>query len=182
MRRKFFVGIVMIVVVFCFSCNNTVKQIEDKKVNAENRILQKEDGTISLLVNKAVCYSNKVNPSNNTAEWDIVVLKSGRYNVWISSATKDTIDLQYKNSVLLSFLDKRLEAHPVCDKIIYNSNDVTYPYFRADSFLGSLFIQDTGLFNIQVISEKILPPDNNDEFSIAENTKLLKVFFTPETQ
>ncbi len=115
MRRKFFVEIVMIVVVFCFSCNNTVKQTEDKKLIAENRILQREDGTISLRVDKAVCYSNKLNPSNNTAEWDVVVLKSG-------------------------------------------------------------------LFNIQVISEKILPPDNNDEFSIAENTKLLKVFFTPETQ
>ena len=30
-----------------------------------------------------------------------VVSKSGRYDVWLSSATIDTTDLKYKNSVLL---------------------------------------------------------------------------------
>ena len=119
--------------------------------------MQQEDGTISLKVEKADCYQDEVNPATNTAEWNVVVSKSGRFDVWLSSATKDTTSLNYQNSVLLSILDKRIEAHPEVDKVIHNSSDVSYPYFRADSFLGSLYIQDTGLYNVQIISEKIVP-------------------------
>jgi hypothetical protein len=98
----------------------------------------------------------------------------------LSSATKDTTDLKYKNSVKLSILDNRLEVHPACDKIIRNSTEVTYPYFRADSFLGSLYIQDTGLYNIQIISEKIVARDiNKASGPDTENSKILSVFLTP---
>jgi len=44
--------------------------------------------------------------------------------------------LKYDNSVMLSILDNRIEARPACDKIIRNSSDVDYPYFRADSFIA----------------------------------------------
>jgi len=183
MKRKYFVGMIMIGVVLFYSCNNNGEQNAMKNRMVQNKILQQEDGTISLKVDKAECYSDMVNPSSNTAEWNVLVSKSGRFNVWLSSATKDTTDLQYKNSVMLSILDHRLEARPECDKIIHNSSDVTYPYFRADSFMGSLFIQDTGLYNIQVISEKIIPKNNNnDNSSVAESTKLLSVFLTPITR
>ncbi len=183
MRRDVFVWMIIAGVVFLYSCNSGIKKNEDKKIDAENKILQQEDGTISLKVDKAECYSDMVNPSSNTAEWNVVVSKSGRFNVWLSSATKDTTNLQYKNSVMLSILDNRLEARPACDKIIQNSSDVTYPYFRADSFMGSLYIRDTGLYNIQVISEKIIPKDYKDSKSCAtENTRLLSVFLTPITR
>ena len=109
--------------------------------------------------------------------------KSGRFDVWLSSSTKDTTDLKYKNNVSLSILDNRVEAHPVCDNIILNSSDVTYPYFRADSFIGSIFIQDTGIYNIQLISEKILPKDlAKIESSVNDNSKLLSVSLTPVTR
>jgi hypothetical protein len=172
--------LILIGVNLLYSCNNTVKPADNSKVNTENNVRQQADGTISLKVNKAECYHDKLNPSSNTAEWNVVVLKSGRFNVWLSSATTDTTDLKYKNSVMLSILDNRLEARPECDKIFQNSNDVTYPYFRADSFMGSLFIQDTGLYNIQIISEKIVPQESSEnESSSADNSKLLSVFFTP---
>lgn len=149
----------------------------------QSKIMQQEDGTISLIVDKADCYQDIVNPSSNTAEWNVVVSKSGRFNVWLSSATKDTTDLKYNSSVMISILDNRLEARPACDKIIHNSSDVTYPYFRADSFIGSLYIQDTGLYNIQIISEKIVQKDiRKGESSASENSKLLSVFLTPITR
>jgi hypothetical protein len=151
--------------------------------HSQNKIIQQADGTISLKVDKAECYHDMVNPSSNTAEWSVLVSKSGRFNVWLSSATKDTTDLKYKNSVTLSILDKKLEANPACDKIVQNSSDVAYPYFRADSFIGSLFIQDTGLYYIQVISEKIVPQDNAvDRTVVTDNSKLLSVFLTPITR
>jgi hypothetical protein len=168
-------------VVLLASCGNSGVRIDSKSKVAQNKILQQKDGTISLKVDKADCYQDVVNPSSNTAEWNVVVSKSGRFNVWLSSATKDTTDLEYKNSVMFSILDYRLEAHPVCNKIVHNSSDVSYPYFRADSFIGSLYIQDTGLFNVQLISEKIITKESlKNESSGSENSKLLSVFLTPE--
>jgi hypothetical protein len=180
MERKIFIAMMMIGVGLLYACSNTSETAGDKKAIAGNKILQQEDGTISLKVDKAECYQDKFNPSSNTAEWSVIVSKSGRYNVWLSSSTKDTTDLQYKNSVRLSILDNNLEAHPACDKIFRNSRDVSYPYFRADSFMGSLYIQDTGLFYIQVVSEKIVPQDNQaNETSVNDNSKLLSVILTP---
>jgi len=167
-------------VAFAYSCSNTAKQNQTGISKAENKILQKDDGTISLKLEKADCYSDIMHPSSNTAEWNVVVSKSGRYNVWLSSATKDTNDLHYNNAVMFNFQDNRLLTHPECDKVVHDSSDVSYPYFRADSFMGSLYIQDTGLYNIQVISDKILPEENiNDVSSVSEYTKLLSVFITP---
>lgn len=173
----------LIGIVLFYSCGNSGVQKESKNIAVHDKILQQADGTISLKVEKADCYQDKVNPSSNTAEWSVLVSKSGRFNVWLSSATKDTTDLKYSNSVRLSILDNRIEARPACDKIIHNSSEVAYPYFRADSFLGSLYIQDTGLYNIQIISEKILPGDiKKDEASGSDNSKLLSVFLTPTTR
>jgi hypothetical protein len=170
-------------IVLFSACKNAGDQREVKIKTVKNKILQQPDGTISLKVDKADCYQDVVNPSSNTAEWNVVVSKSGRFNVWLSSSTKDTTDLKYNNSVKLNILDNRLEAHPECDKIIRNSSDVTYPYFRADSFLGSLYIQDTGSYNIQIISEKIVPKGiNKGESSGSETSKLLSVFLTPITR
>ncbi len=64
--------------------------------------MQQPDGTISLQLDKADRYSDIQDPSENTAEWNVVVSKSGRYNVWLSSATRDTTDLNYKSKVLVS--------------------------------------------------------------------------------
>jgi hypothetical protein len=182
MRRNILVWMIMIGVTLFYSCNNTTEKT-DKNTIGENKVKQQADGTISLKVDKAECYHDTLNPSSNTAEWNVVVSKSGRFDVWLSSATKDTTNLQYKNSVMLSILDNHLEARPACDKIIQNSGDVKYPYFRADSFIGSLYIQDTGLLNIQIISDKILPEDYyNNESTVDSNTKILSVFLTPITR
>lgn len=170
----------MIGVTVFYSCNNAERSDGNRKIIAENKIVQQEDGTISLKIDKADCYHDMVNPASNTAEWQVVVSKSGRFNVWLSSATKDTTDMHYKNSVRLNIHDDQLESRPICDKVYQNSSDVSRPYFRADSFMGSLYIQDTGLYNIQVISEKIIPDDYKaDESSADDQTKLLSVFLTP---
>jgi hypothetical protein len=102
--------------------------------------------------------------------------------VWISSFTKDSTDLNYKNPVKVSVDDTRIEAHPEVDKIIENSSDGELRYYTADSFMGSMFIQDTGLINFQVISEKILPKDYNwnNGNSNQDDSKLISIHLTPE--
>jgi hypothetical protein len=180
MRGLKLVLIFLMGISFLYSCSNSNDSKEEKNQLTVNKVLQQADGSISLHVKKAECYSDKVNPSSNTAEWNVVVSKSGRYNVWLTSATTDTTNLEYRNKVLLSVQDNRLEAQPAIDKVVTNSADVNYPYFRADSFMGSLYIQDTGLFAVQIISDKILPEDNhNDNSRAGERTKLLSVFLTP---
>jgi len=180
MKKSILVWTVVIGLSFLYSCSNSTSKV-DKGNRHGNEIVQKEDGTISLNLDKADCYSDMLNPSVNTAEWSVVVSKSGRYNVWLSSATKDTTSLNYKSKVLVSIQDHRLEGRPDCDRIILDSKDVSYPYFRADSFMGSMYIQDTGVFNIQVISEQIIPDDyKGSDMSGAELSKLLSVSFTPE--
>jgi len=167
-------------VIVAVSCGNEVRTTIDKKAESKNQIKQKADGSISLKLESADCYHDMVNPSSNTAEWNVIVSKSGRFDVWLSSATKDTTDLKYKNSVMLRILDNRLEALPECDKIFQNSSDVKYPFFRADSFMGSLYIQDTGSYNIQLISEKIIPDSKNEDMAnLIENSKLISVSLTP---
>ena len=182
MVRKLFVLLAICGILLFNSCTSSVNKGNAETQSSENRILQQADGTISLKVDKADCYHDIVNPSSNTAEWNVMVSKSGRFNVWLSSATKDTTSLKYEHSVMLSILDSRLEAHPVCDKIVHNSKDVDFPYFRADSFMGSLYIQDTGLYNVQIISEKILPENlNKAQSTFAEGSRLLSVSLTPIT-
>ncbi len=182
--KKYFFGLLVGANIFMVvSCGNEVKTTGDNTIDSEIQIQQKADGSISLNVESAQCYHDMVNPSSNTAEWNVFVSKSGRFDVWLSSATRDTTDLKYENSVMLSILDNRLEALPLCDKIVTNSTDVTYPYFRADSFMGSLYIQDTGSYNIQLISEKIIPDAKNEGLSdLIESSKLISVSLTPVTR
>jgi hypothetical protein len=174
----YFIGLVIIPVWSCGHIRST-KDLND----AENRILQQNDGTISLILDKAECYSDIVNPSNNTADWNIVISKPGHFNVWISSATKDTSELNYANSVRIRFLDDQLEVNPECDKIVRNSSDVHYPYFRADSYMGSVYVSEPGEYNIQLISEKVIAKNaESHNTSLADDTKLMSVILTPGTR
>jgi hypothetical protein len=182
MGRKLFVLIILIGVILFVSCKEKKEQVQATNQTTLNKVLQQSDGTIALNVDNADCYQDKVNPAANTAEWNVMVSKSGRFNVWLASATKDTTNLNYKNTVMLSILDNRIEAHPEVDKVILDSKDVTYPYFRADSFLGSLYIQDTGMYNIQIISEKIIPKDLKRAEAENSGTKVLSVILSPITQ
>jgi hypothetical protein len=183
MRKKSFLWVAATVLILFYSCGNAGSKIADNKRRDENKIKQQDDGTISLELNKAECYNDTIDPSGNTAEWDVVVSRSGNYNVWLSSATKDTTDLKYKHPVLVSIQDTRLEGQPSKSKIINNSTDVSFPYFRADTFIGSMYISDTGEFDIQVICEKILPDDKEQGTASGEDlSKLISVSFTPVTR
>ena len=180
MRKKSIMLItVLITMLFC-SCNN---QGNTKNIhNAENRILQQEDGSVLLKLVEAARYCDASNPSSNTAEWDIEISKPGRYSVWLTSATKDTMNLKYVNPVRICLSDTLLEVKPVGDNIMEDSVDVPSSYFRADSYLGSLLFPKPGEYKIQIISEKVVT-----DYSSANNipqtydTMLMSVHLTPMT-
>jgi len=174
-----YIFVVLVVTGFAlFSCKSSSERAESDRL-ADNAIMQQQDGTISLEVTKADTYHEIKEPESNTAEWSVVVSKSGRYDVWLSSATKDTTKLQYDNAVMLSVKDDLLEARPSVDKVIQNSIDVSYPYYKAESFLGSLYLKDTGVYSFQVISDGILPEDVKNNGNENEITRMISVSLTP---
>ena len=171
---------IIIGVILLFSCNNAQSPGRGNEPLSTNKVIQQPDGSIALHVNKAGSYRDKKNPSINTAEWNIEISKSGRFDVWLSSATTDTTDLGYKNKVLLNIHNNVLEIQPVVNKVVKNTSEVESPYFKTDSFMGAMYIQDTGLYLVQIISDKILPEDIHDANErITEKTKLLSVTLTP---
>ena len=142
--------------------------------------MQQEDGTVSLKLDKAVCYSDAVNPTNNTADWNVVISKPGRFKVWISSATKDTSGLSYSSSVKVNILDDHMEVTPEVDKIVQNSGDVPHSWFRADSYVGSFYVPEPGEYNIQVISDKVIARNAGSTHNPqVDDTMLMSVMLTP---
>ncbi len=178
MRRRFFPIIYGLAIVLAWSCgqHGTTNNTQE----ADNRILQQEDGTVSLKLEKAVCYNDAVNPTNNTADWNVVISKPGRFKVWITSATKDTSDLSYSNSVKVNILDDHMEVTPEVDKIVQNSGDVPHSWFRADSYVGSFYVPEPGEYNIQVISDKVIAKNAGSTHNPqVDDTMLMSVMLTP---
>jgi len=162
---------------FFSSCTNN-KNSKDPD-DARNMIQQQDDGSYFLKLEDAACYVDKDDPSGNTAEWKFEVPGPGRYKVWLSSATVDTLNLRYSNPVKISLLDNQLVKSPECDVIIRNSDDVSHPYYRTDSYMGSLYIPESGEYNIQIISEKVTKGNINEDNNFNESTKLVSVILTP---
>ena len=178
MRQRFFAYLIGLVLIPVWSCSHNGSKNDLQ--NAENMVAQQKDGTFSLLLDKAACYCDKADPSGNTAEWKIVITQPGRFKVWLSSATKDTTDLHYANSVRISLLDKQFEVDPACDRIIHTSGEYPSSYFRADSYMGSFFVSEPGDYVIQVISEKVIAKNTMaNSILSAEDTMLMSVFLTP---
>jgi hypothetical protein len=177
MRRKLFV-LTGLGIMLLWSCGD---KTGDRA--SENTILQGSDGTLLLNLEKAVCYNDETNPASNTAEWNIRISKPGRFKVWLSSATKDTTSLNYKNSVRIFLMDNLLEGNPACDKIVLNSKEVTYPYYKADSYMGTFYISEPGDYTIQLVSEKVLPHEALNNFNGGpDETRLMSVMLTPNTR
>lgn len=165
--------------VLLFSCSSNSGNKTNSKPESDV-VLQQEDGTITLNLEKAACYSDVNDPSSNTAEWNVLISTPGRYSVWLSSATKDTLDLNYTNTVKVNFLDNQLEVDPECDRIVKNSEDVSYPFYRADSYMGSFYVMEPGEYNIQVISEKIISKEQRNETAyLSDNTRLVALSLAP---
>lgn len=137
-------------------CNRGNGGVEETDtINLVSEVVQMSDGSILLSLKNAYLFNDDKNPDRNTAEWNFSINSVGRYEVWLSSLTLDTMNLQYRNPVIINFGDKRLKGVPVGNEIKPDPQDK--PFCRAESRLGSIYIEDPGDYNLQVISEKVLP-------------------------
>lgn len=162
----------------CINYGNTKNVSSD---TSENKIIQKDNGVLALNIEDAACYSDIKDPSVNTAEWEAIIVKSGRYNLWLSSITNDTTTLHYENPVHVNFRNVNIEKIPKCD-VILSGHPNEKSFFRADSFLGSVYIQDTGNVNIQIICEKILTDTISLEQADNNFSKFISLRLVPENK
>ncbi len=167
-----------VIIFISFSCNNR----KDTAVH-EGKVTQQLDGSFLLKLDDADCYNDQTNPAGNTAEWKFIVPDAGRYKVWLSSATKDTINLGYSNSVKISLLDNHIEKIPECDKIVKDSKEVPFPYIRTDSYMGSFYFPEPGEYRIQVISEKVIAKKSGTTDNVQpDGTRIMSLILVPMTR
>jgi hypothetical protein len=138
------------------------------------------DGGVTLSIQDADLIEIDSNPQYNTAEWHFTVMAAGRYDVWLSSLTCDTSHLRFAENVTITAGDTRIEKRPVGDEIVTDDKSVKSPWFRADSHMGSVFFSEPGEYQVQVISDRVMPhPSDPSGISIDKHTLINSLIFKP---
>ena len=141
-----------------------------------------QDGGVELLIAEADLIQVDDNPQYNTAEWLFTVNKPGRYDVWLSSLTCDTLQLHFADNVIITAGDSRLAKRPVGDQIVTDDANVKKPWYRADSHMGSVFFGKPGEYQIQVISDRVEPHSTDfSEISVEKHTLINSLILKPMT-
>lgn len=144
----------------------------------------KADGAregIVLLLADADLIQVDGNPQYNTAEWIFSVDKPGRYDIWLSTLTKDTLQLQFEDNVVITAGETRVAKKPIRDQIVTEDKSVKEPWFRADSHMGSVFFPKPGEYPVQVISDKVEPHGADiSQLSTEENIHINSVILKPK--
>lgn len=178
MRRiKYFFLLLIIIAGGCGN-NNT----NDSNKQTEPEITEQEDGSIVLDLEKAYLLQDSLHPDMNTAEWSFRIKSKGRYELWLSSYTRDTMDLHYESPVIINFEQKRIRANPVGNEIILDTPGTGKDYYRADSRLGSLYIDSPGDYSIQIVSAKVRPHETISERTGLRHTELRSLILKPMTE
>ncbi len=121
------------------------------------------------------------NPQYNTAEWVFKVDKPGRYDVWLSSLTLDTLQLHFTGDVIITAGDSKIVKKPVSDRVVTEDKSVTGPWFRADSHMGSIFFSKPGEYQVQVISDRVEPHSSDlSQLSIDKQTLINSLIMKPK--
>lgn len=169
--------LIFLAVMAVWSC---VSRTDRKGIDGSGSAVVQPDGTLTLPLENAVCYSNLDDPSSNTAEWSVAIPNTGRYTIWLSSATTDTTDFSFVRSVKVNLQDTQIDLKPEDNKIIRNSSEVNHPYYKADLKIATFFFPEPGDYYIQVISDKITSNgESPGEVKSYYNTRLLSLYLSP---
>lgn len=171
----------LLLIIIAAGCGN--RKADDFNKQAVPEISEQEDGSIVLDLEKAYLLQDSLHPDMNTAEWSFRVESKGRYELWLSSFTRDTMDLHYEVPVIVNFQQKRIRAKPVGNEIILDTPGTGRDYYRADSRLGSLYIDSPGDYSIQIVSAKVRPcEDLSGHKGSSRHTELRSLILKPMTE
>jgi len=163
------------------SCGNN----SDEELSKQDTsyITEQADGTIILDLEKAYVLLDSLHPDMNTAEWAFKINKKGRYELWLSSYTRDTMNLQYEGHVYINFQDKKIKAESIIgNEIVLDTPDIGKMYYRADSKLGSVYIENPGEYNIQISGSKVRPYEISSLNNSSRHTELRSLILKPMTE
>jgi hypothetical protein len=145
---------------------------ETAAVNSEGIVLSIADAELIEVDDK---------PQYNTAEWLFTVEKPGRYDVWLSSLTVDTTQLNFAKDVIITAGETKLEKLPVSDKVVTEDKSIKEPWYRADSHMGSVFFSKPGEYQVQVISDRVGPYTSDiSQISVDKHTLIKSVILKPK--
>lgn len=174
------VGVFALVFSACLaSCGHDGTKESAKNQGVSDRSVTNDEGVI-LRIEDADLIQVDSNPQYNTAEWEFTVRKPGRYDVWLSSLTCDTLNLQFADNVTITAGDTRITKRPVGDEIITDDKSVNGPWYRADSHMGSIFFSTPGEYQVQIISDKVLPHSSDlSKISVDNRTLISSLILKP---
>jgi hypothetical protein len=157
---------------------------KDNKSTADNKSGKSDrptrEGGVTLLIADADLIEVDSNPRYNTAEWNFTVKDAGRYDVWLSSLTCDTAHLRFNDLVTITAGDERIEKKPVGDEIVTDDKSVMEPWYRADSHMGSIFFKEPGEYQVQVISDRVIPHSSDlSKLSVDKHTLINSLILKP---
>jgi len=178
--RKFVrsIGVFALVVLMSMTGCKDNKATADSKSNKSD-IIVRESG-VTLMITDADLIEVDSNPRYNTAEWNFTVKDAGRYDVWLSSLTCDTAHLRFNDLVTITAGDERIEKKPVGDEIVTDDMSVKQPWYRADSHMGSIFFKEPGVYQVQVISDRVMTHSADlSKLSIDQHTLINSLILKP---
>ena len=183
MRRIKDLFIIVLVLVLASSCVNRNNDSNSNSDISTSYITQQEDGTIVLDLEKAYLLEDSLHPDMNTAEWSVRIKSKGRYELWLSSYTRDTMDLKYEGPVYIHFQDKSIKAESIIgNEIVLDTPGLGEMYFRADSKLGSVYIENPGDFSIQLVGSKVRHFEITALNNSTRHTELRSLILKPITE
>jgi hypothetical protein len=159
-------------------CKDNRSTAADKSGNDDKTVVR--EGGVTLLITDADLIEVDSNPRYNTAEWNFTVKDAGRYDVWLSSLTCDTAHLRFNDLVTITAGDERIEKKPVGDEIVTDDKSVIQPWYRADSHMGSIFFKEPGVYQVQVISDRVMTHSTDlSKLSIDKHTLINSLILKP---
>jgi hypothetical protein len=175
--KKFF-AFTLVALVALTACKDNGGSVNNKP--GKNNKTTVRDGGVTLLISDADLIEVDSNPRYNTAEWNFTVEDAGRYDVWLSSLTCDTAHLRFNDLVTITAGDERIEKKPVGDEIVTDDKSVKEPWYRADSHMGSIFFKEPGEYQVQVISDRVIPHSSDpSKLSIEKHTLINSLILKP---
>ena len=175
--KKFF-AFTLVVVVALTACNDNGRSIKNKSGKNDKTVVR--EGGVTLLITDADLIEVDSNPRYNTAEWNFTVKDAGRYDVWLSSLTCDTAHLRFNDLVTITAGDERIEKKPIGDEIVTDDKSVTEPWYRADSHMGSIFFKEPGVYQVQVISDRVMTHSSDlSKVNIDKHTLINSLILKP---
>jgi hypothetical protein len=171
----------LLIIIISTACGNGRNEVSDEK--HLSYITSQEDGSIILDLENAYLLQDSLRPDMNTAEWFFKIKKKGRYELWLSSYTRDTMNLRYDGPVYINFRDKKIKAESIIgNEIVLDTPNIGNMYYRADSKLGSVYVEQAGEYNIQISGSQVRPCEISSLSNSSRHTELRSLILKPMTE